>query len=337
MSKLKIFLLADIYPTIGNLELFQEWESLESILILKDTLEEMGHSVEILEPYLHKRRILEKLSQHEDKHRAHTILWNLVEGYFSKNREAYVPALAEFLGFPYTGSDAYAQIISLDKNLTKLIANSIDIPTPASFVLESVSSSLNLPYPIFIKPNFEGSSLGISQKNRISSPKEWEEFQSNLRKEFFPYLVEEYLEGKEYTVGILGQSDQLFATRVLEVVSPAPIYSAEIKSKSQMPEKFFPLNDSEKEKWIQSKSLELASKIGVSGFARLDWKEKNDIPYFLEINLTPGLSKKYSALPICAEVSGLSYCDLLNIILDAALIEYQKETRDYGKKGYDFF
>lgn len=334
MSKLKIFLIADIYPQFSTLELFQEWESLESILILKKTLEELGHSVEIFEPYVKKRQILEKLSQHKDEDRNRTVLWNLVEGYFSRNREAYIPALAEFLGFPYTGSDSYAQTVSLDKSLTKLIARSLNIPTPVSYFLNSLADTVNFQYPIFIKPNFEGSSLGISQKNRISSQKEWEEFQVHLQENFFPYLIEEYLDGKEYTVGILGQTGQLFATKVLEVISPLPIYSAEIKSKFEMPEKFLPLEDSQKEKWIQEQSLALANKIGVSGFARLDWKEKNDIPHFLEINLTPGISKKYSALPICAEFSGISYHELLNIILKAALLEYEKKTRDYGKQGY---
>lgn len=334
MSKLKILLIVDIYPVGQNLELFQEWESFESIQILKNTLEEIGHSVEILEPFTRKRELLEKLTFLSQEQRNSTLLWNLVEGYFSKNREAYVPALAEFLGFPYVGSEAYSQVLSLDKHLTKMIAFSLGIPTPMFCLLESASQTLNFHYPFFIKPNYEGSSLGIHQNNFISSPSEWKKFQTNLKEEFFPYLIEEYLEGKEYTLGILGNTKKLFPTRVLEVVSPSPIYSAEIKSKSEMLEEFLPLKDSFKEKWIQEMSLKLSYKLGVSGFARLDWKEKNGNPYFLEINLTPGLSKKYSALPICAAVSGISYPELLNIIIESAMFEYQQQARDYGRRGY---
>lgn len=334
MQKLKIFLIADIYPKKENLEFFQEWESEESVAILKSTLEEMGHIVKVFEPFLNKREFLSNLLAVSLEERNQVILWNLVEGYFSRNREAYIPALAEFLGYPFTGSDTYAQILSLDKALTKQFVRELGIPTPKFQLIENFRNAPNIEFPAFIKPNYEGSSLGIAEQNLITSLKDWEEFQKNSKLEYLPYLLEEYLEGKEYTVGILGSKKQLFPTKVLEVIYPSKIYSAATKSKSEMPEKFLPMSDQLKEKWIQEKSLQIAHKIGVSGFARLDWKEKKEEPYFLEINLTPGLSKIYSALPICALSSEISYEKLLRIILEAALSDYEEKSRDYGKNGY---
>ncbi|MCX8000279.1 MAG: D-alanine--D-alanine ligase, partial [Leptospiraceae bacterium] len=230
MQKLKIFLIADIYPKNESLELFQEWESKESIFILKDTLEEMGHSVKIFEPFRNKKELLENLVKASFE-RENTVLWNLVEGYSSRNREAYIPAFAEFLGFPFTGSDSYAQILSLDKALTKQLVQELKIPTPKFQLIENFENFPNLEFPIFIKPNWEGSSLGISEQNQITSYKDWDKFRKNANPNYKPYLVEEFLEGREYTVGILGSRKQLFSTKVLEVIYPTSVYSTEIKSK----------------------------------------------------------------------------------------------------------
>ncbi len=331
---MNVFLLVDIYES-SNLDFtyIQEWESLESIQVIKHTLEELGHEVYIFEPIKEKNKLLSELSKIKPSEKKYTILWNLVEGFFSRNREAYVPSLAEFLGFPFTGSDAYAQIISLNKYLTKQIANEIRIPTCKSLLWMNPNEPLELlDFPFFIKPNGEGSSLGISQKNIIYSIKDWQIFLNSLDERFFPLLLEEYLPNTEYTVGILGSRKNLKPTRVLEVRYPHLVYGSETKSKSKMPETFHLISNTQKENLIQEASIQLAKKLGVSGYARVDWKEdKEKNPKFLEINLTPGLSALYSALPICAKFSGISYSQLLENILKFALEDYELVSRKYGK------
>jgi len=331
---MNVFLLVDIYESSKlDFTYIQEWESLESIQVIKHTLEDLGHKVYIFEPIREKNKLLRELSKIKPGEKKYTILWNLVEGFFSRNREAYVPSLAEFLGFPFTGSDAYAQILTLDKYLTKQVANELKIPTCRSHLWISPNESLQLlDFPFFIKPNGEGSSLGVSQKNIIYSIKDWELFINSLDEKFFPLLLEEYLPNKEYTVGILGSRNNLYPTRVLEVRYPSLVYGSEIKSKSKMPESFHLTADTQKENFIQEASIQLAKRIGVSGYARIDWKEdKQENPKFLEINLTPGLSSVYSALPICAKFSGISYSQLLENIIKFALEDYELMSRKYGK------
>jgi D-alanine-D-alanine ligase len=259
-------------------------------------------------------------------------LWNLVEGYFSRNREAYIPSLAEFLGLPYVGSDSYAQSLSLDKYLTKQIALDCNLPVADSYLL-NLEDEFRVPSgEWFLKPNGEGSSLAIQEDSILKSQKDFEKARESISIDFYPLLVEEYLSGREYTVGILGESKKLFPTQVAEIFVPSRVYDQSIKTKSEMPETLVPLEDPVKAKWIQKKSLDLAERLGVSGYARMDWKEDaSGNPYFLEANLTPGLSYHYSSLPICARFSGIEYNVLLRSILDWGLLDFSLKSRSYGR------
>ena len=127
MQNKKVILLADIHDSFPNLnsEDKQEWESKKSIYYLIETIFNLGYDVVLLEPKKGKLAVLETLKSILENPNIDCILFNLIEGFRSRNREGYIPAIGEFLGIAYTGSDAYAQNISLDKHLTKLIINDL--------------------------------------------------------------------------------------------------------------------------------------------------------------------------------------------------------------------
>jgi D-alanine-D-alanine ligase len=298
-------------------------------------LYDLGFKVEIYEPFHDKSKLLDRLaSEVKKKQRPYTILWNLVEGFYSRNREGYIPNLAEFLGFPYTGSDSYLQCITLDKDLTKSIARSLGISTPNSSICVSKDKIPQIPesdFPLFVKPNSEGSSLGINKSSIVLNSLELKVTIDQTPDIFFPILLEEYLPGEEYTIGIIGCKDNVRTLRLCQVQIEG-VYGQDSKSKNYMPEEIIP-KDPVNLSLIPDGTSRLADKLGFFGFGRADWKlDKEGTPRFLEINLTPGLSPFYSSFPISYGDGLESYKEMVKEILNISIVEYEKASRFYGRE-----
>ena len=327
-----ILLAVDIYEN-GPIGQTQEWESQESIFLLQKDLERMGYEVMILEKQTEITHFI--LDFLERKNRNNLIVFNLIEGYQSRNRESYIPALCEYLGVCYTGSDAYAQNISLDKSLTKMIAKELGIASPMSNLIERKSIQNDLPFPLFIKPNAEGSSLGIGEDNILYHADDLNRKANELFLQFDELILESYIPAEDLTVGILGQPGKYMVTDVARIVYDSTVYSEKVKSKSSMPEKLIldlpqTIVDS-----IKHKSLAFAEKIKIFGPARIDFRLNGTQLLFLELNLTPGLSKIYSALPMIWQKSGASYETLLQSILESAEWRYDHmKSSAYGKRNH---
>jgi D-alanine-D-alanine ligase len=332
-----VLLVCDIYPELEmyKKELYQEWESKHSIEFMKDTLLDLGFKVDVYEPIHQKIELLNRLTVEIKKNqRQKTILWNLVEGYYSRNREGYIPNLAEFLGFPYTGSDSYLQCITLDKNLTKSIASSLDIPTPNSYLCTSKDKIPFIPeseFPLFAKPNSEGSSLGIKKTSIVLNSSDLKVYIDQTPIVFFPILLEEYLPGDEFTIGIIGSKENVRTLRLCQVMLEG-VYDQDSKSKNYMPEKIIP-TDPVLHKQIPDGTSRLANTLGFFGYGRADWKlDKKGTPKFLEINLTPGLSPFYSSFPISYGEGMDSYKEMVSEILNISFGEYERVSRFYGRE-----
>lgn len=332
-----VFLVSDIFPESSSThsELFQEWESRESIGYLSETICSLGYTVEVFEPMKNKFHLLNRISSVvKQTQRSETILWNLVEGFFSRNRESYIPNLGEFLGIPYTGSDGYLQAITLNKHLTKSIARSLGIPTPNSYLCISPEEIPQIEkdfFPLFAKPNQEGSSLGIFSSSICFHFEELKQYIDRSPLRNFPILLEEYLPGDEFTLGILGSTQDLRALRTLSVQVNG-IYGQESKGKDGMTEKLTPLPGSSFPE-ISSYTLKLAKYLGFFGYGRADWKlDSKGNPQFLELNLTPGLSPFYSSFPISYGEERGSYQKMVEEILQISLWEYEKTSRWYGRE-----
>jgi D-alanine-D-alanine ligase len=176
--------------------------------------------------------------------------------------------------------------------------------------------------------------LGISEANVVKNHVELECRVEELLEKFDSVLLEEFLKGDDLTLGVFGNYPKYEASSVAKIHYPSNVYSEEIKSKESMPETLSFSLEKKIEQKIQKDSIEICKKIRISGYARLDWKcDANGNPFFLEINLTPGLSRFYSSLPICFEANLGKYSDLIKKVLQIGYENYNtNKFFDYGKK-----
>ncbi|TGL36874.1 D-alanine--D-alanine ligase [Leptospira koniambonensis] len=348
-----VLIVADIQNPDLDPKDTQEWEDRGSVEKIKHCLEELGEKVEIIE---FPSKLLQKLSDYSSLEPGdRPVLFHLVEGFRSRNREALLPAIAEYSGFPHTGSDAYAQNLSLDKHLSKLFCMSAGVPTSPWNVVEkdSVEDTTNLArnldstfrgfqlpvdseFPVFFKPRFEGSSLGVGEENLVSNQADLNQFLNSKFNEYSSWICESYLPGEEWTLAVIGSP--IYGYKASQVAriglenSPETIYGEITKTKLSMPEKLYFDLDKERSEYIQNSALGLCKLLKTSGAVRLDWKaDAKGKPMFLEWNLTPGLSSYYSSFPICYSESFGTYSDLIGELLEITRLEFLTERFSYSK------
>ncbi|MGE8719968.1 D-alanine--D-alanine ligase family protein [Leptospira terpstrae] len=326
--KRTVILACDLYNS-KTPELCQEWESEETILHMEETIQKLGYDVTVLS---HPTEITSVLSNIPPQTRKDWIVWNLVEGYHSPSREAYIPALCEYLAVPHTGSSAAVQTLTLDKYKTKLFLKSFGIPTADSQLILDPKDFPKINFPIFIKPNGEGSSLGIGENNRMDRIEDWSSVAIPLLETFPSLLVEPFLSGRELTIAVLGNLGNYQTTPPAFVDYPGSVYSNLVKSKESFVESLDFQVPTALSNSLHSYSLKVAELIGSAGYIRLDFKLEKEEVYLLEVNATPGFSSIYSTLPLLWEKTGKSYSDLLNFCLELGFEEFNHHFRyQYAK------
>ena len=245
------------------------------------------------------------------------VIFNITEATKGRNRESLVPAIAESLGIPCTGTDALGLGLSLDKYLSKVIASYEDIPTPPFLKIEKISDIDRrnddvdkLGYPLFIKPVTGGSSQGIRHTSKVDSlPSLRTEIEWILNDCNDSALVEKFISGREFCVGILelGELQCLPVAELrLDDGNPESFYSFDLKSTHQK-EIICPAEiPSEISQTMKDYAMRIFRILGCRDFARIDFRLGLDgVPYFLEINPLPGLSPYYSIFTIQAEAGGI--------------------------------
>lgn len=323
-----VLLACDVYNH-ETPNLCQEWESEETITYMESTISALGYDVVVLTD---PTEIVSALSGIPKEKRQDWMVWNLIEGYLSPSREAYIPALCEYLGFPHTGSAASVQTLTLDKFKTKCFLERFGVPMVSSQLVWNGTDNPKLSYPLFVKPNGEGSSLGISDINVIFSNKEWEERIPLFLREHRPLLVEPFLSGRELTVGVMGNFDSYEVLPAAYVNYPSGVYHEGIKSKLAFLESLDFQVEGSLQKELAEWALVIAKALEVSGYIRMDFKLQEGKPYFLEVNATPGFSHLYSTLPLLWEHSGKTYSSLLQHCIELGFEEYATKKRfQYGK------
>jgi D-alanine-D-alanine ligase len=254
------------------------------------------------------------------------IVFNICEGMYGIGREAQVPALLDAYNIPYTFSDPLVLALTLHKGMTKRVIRDAGIPTPDFAVAESPEDLeyVHLPYPLFVKPNAEGSGKGIAYNSKVNNPDELkatclEQWESNP----VPLLIETYLPGREFTTGVLGTNDQAFSVGTMEVIfngtAKEKIYSYDIKTNY---EQYVSYAVPETE--IGEKCAKLARDawkvLGCRDSGRVDIRfDRNGIPNFIEVNPLAGLNDITSDLPILARMNGYSYKFIIKTIMDSAV------------------
>ena len=255
------------------------------------------------------------------------LVFNISEGLAGFGRESQVPAVLEAYGIAYTFSDPLVLAAALHKPTTKRLVKAMGIPTPEFAVVEKIEnvSSIDLPYPLFVKPAAEGTSKGISDLSIIHSRENLLKACDSLLSEFKqPVLVETYLPGREFTVGVLGTGDSAKAVAVMEVTlkearQGQAVYSYINKENSEELAEYR-LADDECARASADVAIAAWKGLGCRDAGRVDIRaDINGNPNFIEVNPLAGLHPGHSDLPIMWTLSGKKYNYLVSMIVESAV------------------
>ncbi len=350
MKKFNVALLANLKVNAPHMEGMPEdqWDDLDSektVIALVEAIRAGGHACEFLEGDI---ALYDKIRKFKPD-----ICFNICEGHFGDAREAQVPALLEMLRIPYTGSKVLTLALALDKPMTKRVLSYHDLPTPAFQSFERVDEALDdkLSFPLFVKPSSEGTGMGVSGQSIVRNEVGLrEQVASILGRYKEPALVEQYIEGREVTVGVIGNLVGPVARRLPEN-EVAPRVQAGLRFLPPMEVNLQPFLETDivysnrlkvalaeqleylcpapldadmvdELNWLTAAVFRVTGGLDVS---RVDFRlDVNDNwkPYILEINPLPGLSPGISDLVIEAQADGISHSELVNMVLDTALRRY---------------
>lgn len=298
-----------------------EFDTPRTIALLGGALVSLGHEVVELEALPDLLRRLPAAGV--------DVVFNLAEGRGGRNREAVVPALCEFLRIPCTGSDAATMAIALDKALAKRLLAAAGVPTPGFQLFTSSTQRLDpaLRFPLIAKPNAEGTSKGLSESNVVLTEIELRGVLERLLERYdHSVIVEEYVAGRELTVGLVGwprpRCLEPMEIRFLDASVKRPVYSYELKQDFSSRTSFeCPARLTAPERGLLEETARNAfDALGCRDIARVDFRlPHGGVPQVLEVNPLPGLSKGFSDLCLVAEGNQLPYENLVAEILAGAL------------------
>jgi D-alanine-D-alanine ligase len=255
------------------------------------------------------------------------LVFNFAEGLCGTAREAQIPALLEAYGIQYTFSDPLIMSACLDKPMAKKLVAAMGIPTPAFAVVENVEDikNISLPFPLFAKPAAEGTSKGINEKSIVSNLADLESTCTGLLRQFNqPVLIEEYLPGREFTVGIIGTGKAARHAAVLEVKlrvsgKTSDVYSYKHKENCEELIDYSLANDELAMASAQT-ALNAWRALFCRDAGRVDIRvNSRGVPNFIEVNPLAGLNPEHSDLPIMWTLSKRSYTDLIKEIAASAM------------------
>jgi D-alanine-D-alanine ligase len=305
---------------------FAEWDSPVTIAAVESALSCLGKVVRLEA----KEDFPERLRDVRPD-----IVFNIAEGFNGVNREAHVPAICEFFGIPYSGSDPFTLSLCLDKARAKETLTFHGIPTPRFTVVERIEdldAAGKLQLPLFVKPIHEGSSKGITDGNLC-----WDRSQLLRQTRFLlenyrqPVIVEEYLPGNEFTCAVLGNGDNATVLPIVGMNFDAlpkgalPIYSFDAKFVWDRPEN--PLDifqcpariTRDLQASIERVTLDAFRVLGCRDWARIDVRlDAAGVPNVLEVNPLPGIlpdPADNSCLPKAARAAGIGYEELIQSCL----------------------
>ncbi len=281
--------------------------SIKSGEAVRRSLERLNLNFKVLDPLDPKIFVKELVEYNPD------VIFNLLHGKFGE--DGSIQGLFEILRYKYTGSPVKASAIAMDKSLTKEIAVLSGIKTPKWITVNRPEDAKNWDiFPAVVKPNQEGSSIGVCivhTKDKLSeSIKKALELDKRV-------IIEQFISGREITVSIIDGK----VLEPIEIVVEEGFYDFKNKYLSDKTRYIVSpdLSIEEKKKLIQD-SLKIYKKLGCRGAARIDFILKDGIPYLLEINTIPGMTD-HSLLPKAAEASGLDFDTLVITIIKGALNE----------------
>jgi D-alanine-D-alanine ligase len=295
-----------------------EFDRPDTIEAIERALTELGHSTDRIG---HARALIQRLARGDQW----DLVFNIAEGLTGIAREAQVPAILDVYGIAYTFSDPLVMALTLHKGLTKTVVAAAGVPTPRFAVIERLSDldTLDLPYPLFAKPVAEGTGKGITPASKVRDAAALREVCGRLLAQYQqPVLVETFLAGREFTVGIAGTGQAAAAIGTLEIVllpaAEADVYSYVNKERCEELVEYR-LVSAQSDPVVQA-----AEEVALASWRTLNCRDAGRVdlrcdeagrPHFLEVNPLAGLHPEHSDLPILATKVGMPYVELIRRIV----------------------
>ena len=293
-----------------------EFDAIETIDALDAALVSLGHTVDRIGG-------VKSLNARLAAGDRWDLVFNYAEGMFGFAREAQVPSLLDAFQIPYTLSDGLVFALTLHKGLTKHVVRSLGIRTPDFAVVSSPAdaAAVRLPFPLFVKPVASGSSVGVSAASHVATASSLEDTCRMLLDKYRqPAIVEAFLPGREFTVGIIGTGDRARVIGVLEVTltGNAEAYGYSYDNKKQVNARYRIANDAP-----ASEAADIALRawqgLGCRDLGRIDCRcDAEGRPHFLEVNPLPGLHPVLGDIVILADFAGISYTQLVESVIASA-------------------
>lgn len=324
----------DWHPNSGDpVDAAAELDSEKTIDSVVEAIESGGHTVKRIG---NVHRLLSQID-----HLGVDIVFNIAEGHNGRNRESQIPLLLEMKEIPFVGADALSLGVALDKVMAKKCFIADKIPTPRYFDAANTDDlkPLNtIGYPLIVKCRYEGSSKGLSKKSRVENYQGLKEQVDRIHKVYKQSaLVEEFIRGTEFTVGVLGH----------EKPETMPVVQVQIEGKLELGDDFYTFSRLENSGLVQyicptkiSKALNdqlqgLAVRayksVDCRDFGRVDFRvDDKGNPYVLEINPLPSLSTE-DVFCIAPKAMGISYEMMINRILNYGLKRYGLMNGKFNK------
>lgn len=319
---------ADGDPVDSNAE-FDRPETIEDI---KRILESFGH---IVVKIGNVHNLLEQIDTLDVD-----IVFNIAEGIGDRNRESQVPIVLDLYGIPYTGSDALTLGITLDKMVAKKCFIADGVPTPGYFMVRDaneVEKPAHVSFPLFVKTTWEGTSKGLSENSRVTDIASLKRQAAVVIEQYKqPALIEEFIKGTEYTVGVIGNEDP----------QASPVCQVTIGGQTQLGDQFYTFeltqgNDvrylcpapisAELTKKMQDIAVAAYQSVGCRDYGRVDFRvDEKGNPFVLEINPLPSLDRK-DVFNLFPKVIGKTFEETVHQIFNLALKRYGLTDGDSRK------
>ncbi len=326
-NKLKVALIYRQKPVDYDIDLYYVFDDKDTIELILKTLKELVDDVIDIDANK-SRDIYEDINKLKGKV---DIVFNIANNGVNDQLGTLINIFLDYLSIPYIGSNAETLMDVSDKSKTKIILSYYGIKTASFQVFNSYTQKLkkSLKFPLIVKPIYGGSSFGITQESVVYNQRGLiKQIKKVIKKYKQPALIEEFLEGIEYTVGIIGNKD-LF---VFPIIS---FDLNKLEGKPKIRDYYVKLIDKECSETLDYKEenkkfYKKIFKIAVKAFivlkcrdlARMEIRERNGELYFIEMNAKPGLDPYHSDFPLMAKYAGIEYEELMVLIIYEALKRY---------------
>jgi len=326
--------LRDAYLEAGYSEIeTAEFDRADTIDSIESALRGLGYDVDRIGNI---RQLTSRLAAGD----SWDLVFNICEGMHGIGREAQVPALLDAYEIPYVFSDTLVCALTLHKGMTKDVVRAAKVATPDYAVVHKLADvkAVALDFPLFVKPIAEGTGKGVSEKSKVNNAAELRAICRKLLAEHRqPLLVERFLPGREFTVGILGTGNKATAVGTLEIElldgADSEVYSYHNKENCEQLVEYKLLSKGTLKRRVEALALRAWRALGCRDAGRIDLRQdEHGQVHFIEVNPLAGIHPEHSDLPIMAKLAGINYRTLIGQIMESAL-ERQVQPRIANARG----